>query len=165
MQTDSMEIEYRQGDVLAGPERLIIHGCNAQGVMGSGVAKAIRDRYPWAYDAYRMAWEEDDVYLGAVIWAIDTGAARIIGNAITQEFFGRDGQKYVDDNAVRRCIQEVDRFVVLTQTEDVLIPCIGKITGVAMPMIGAGLGGGDWSVISKIIEEESKHFRPVVYSL
>ena len=33
-------------------------------------------------------------------------------------------------------------------------------------MIGAGLANGDWSIISKIIEEEeATHFTPVVYIL
>jgi len=37
---------------------------------------------------------------------------------------------------------------------------------VALPMIGAGLGGGDWNVISDIIETESKKaLQPIVYKL
>jgi O-acetyl-ADP-ribose deacetylase (regulator of RNase III) len=36
---------------------------------------------------------------------------------------------------------------------------------VAMPKIGAGLAGGDWNVIEKIIEEECKGVQPVVYYL
>lgn len=30
-----------------------MRGCNAQGVMNSGVTKVIRDRYPGAFDVYR----------------------------------------------------------------------------------------------------------------
>jgi len=37
---------YRQGDLVMAVEPIIIHGCNAKGVMGSGVAKAIRAYYP-----------------------------------------------------------------------------------------------------------------------
>lgn len=33
-----MKIIYKQGDLLSCPERVILHGCNAQGVMGSGIA-------------------------------------------------------------------------------------------------------------------------------
>ncbi len=35
-------ITYKQGDLMKASETYIAHGCNAQGVMGSGVAKAIR---------------------------------------------------------------------------------------------------------------------------
>ena len=34
-----------------------------------------------------------------------------------------------------------------------------------MPLIGAGLGGGDWNVISAIIQSECKDVTPVVYYL
>ena len=36
---------------------------------------------------------------------------------------------------------------------------------VAIPKIGAGLGGGDWKKIEKIIEEEFKDVVPNVYVL
>ena len=52
-----MQIEYRTGDLLEAAEPVIVHGCNAQGSMGAGVARAIRDRYPAAYAAYRAAHE------------------------------------------------------------------------------------------------------------
>jgi O-acetyl-ADP-ribose deacetylase (regulator of RNase III) len=38
-------------------------------------------------------------------------------------------------------------------------------THVAMPQIGAGLGGGDWTVIAAIIESELTDVQPVVYIL
>jgi O-acetyl-ADP-ribose deacetylase (regulator of RNase III) len=34
---------------------------------------------------------------------------------------------------------------------------------VALPKIGSGLAGGDWKVISAIIENESKNYQPIVY--
>ncbi len=71
--------------------------------------------------------------------------------------------------AVHKAIQEVDRFVQLTQdmrAETYIdIAVIGPITRVAMPKIGAGLGGGDWSQIAEIIELNSIHFTPIVYEL
>jgi O-acetyl-ADP-ribose deacetylase (regulator of RNase III) len=34
---------------------------------------------------------------------------------------------------------------------------------VVLPKIGSGLVGGDWKVISAIIENESKNYQPIVY--
>ena len=51
-QVIKMKIEYRKGDLFQTEIKTIVHGCNAQGVMGSGVAKIIRDKYPKAYDRY-----------------------------------------------------------------------------------------------------------------
>jgi O-acetyl-ADP-ribose deacetylase (regulator of RNase III) len=42
---------------------------------------------------------------------------------------------------------------------------IAKWRSVAFPLIGTGLGGGRWDVISAIIEANAKDFQPIVYSL
>jgi O-acetyl-ADP-ribose deacetylase (regulator of RNase III) len=39
------------------------------------------------------------------------------------------------------------------------------ISEIAMPRIGAGLGGGNWNVIEAIIESELTHVKPYVYTL
>ncbi len=158
-----MQIEYQIGDMFAGPEKILVHGCNAQGRMGSGVAKVVRDRFPAAYDAYAKVHRERGLRLGEVIWAICDD--RIIGNAITQERYGYDGQRYVDYDAIRDAMREVNRFVQQVQSGDIDIDRIGPVVRVGFPLLGAGLGGGEWSVIAAIIEDKSDCFTPVVYRL
>ena len=46
-------IKYKIGDLLTAPQKCIAHQVNCQGVMGSGVAKAIRNEYPKVYKEYR----------------------------------------------------------------------------------------------------------------
>ena len=162
-----MQIVYRTGDLIEAAESVIIHGCNAQGVMGAGLARAIRDRLPFAYHAYRTAHQKYGLQLGQVIWAINVRPGerpRIVGNAITQEFYGNEpGHKYVDDDAIRIAMQTIDHFV-RTAYWNLDVNGLTPIDAVAMPLLGAGLGGGDWSVISRIIEQHSRHFTPVVYT-
>lgn len=165
-----MKIEYLKGDLLESPESCIIHGCNAQGVMGRGIALAIKQRLPFAYDAYRETYERRGLTLGEVVWAFNTGnqrglRSRIVGNAITQPHYDVAHQvngMNVDYDAIRSCIQKIDRFVTATWTNEDLDE-FGKLTRVGFPKIGAGLGGGDWEVIAQIIEDESHNFTPVVY--
>jgi len=125
--------------------------------MNSGVAKAIRSKWPEAYEAYMKMGSE--MKLGGLSWATiacqDTGLQKTIFNAITQEFYGRDGKQYVSYEAVKDCMERVN-FLAAQHN---------FIPHVAMPKIGAGLGGGDWEIIAKIIEEASAHFQPVVYEL
>lgn len=162
-----MQIIERSGDFLAGDEVLIIHGCNAQGVMGSGAALAVRERISVAYRVYREVYLLRGLTVGEVIFAIDVGGdakrPRIVGNAITQEHFGASG-RYVNYAGLREALRRVDRFVALTH-DALQIAGVSPLTAVGMPMIGAGLGGGDWTEIAKIIEAESAHFTPVVYRL
>jgi len=155
-----MKIEYVKGSVVDAAESIIAQGCNAQGVMGSGVAKAIRDRWPEVFPRYRVFIDEIRAAgrnpLGCTNFAnVDPyGDDKMIVNMITQEFYGRDGKQYVDYDAVRKCMNLLNRRVGMFSTSP---------HRVAMPKIGAGLGGGDWEVISQIIEEESTNFQPVVY--
>lgn len=152
------KIIYKKGNLVDAPELIIAQGCNAQGVMGSGVAKAIRDKWPEVFPGYKRFCEEAINPLGMTypIYAGTGEDRKLIFNMITQRFYGRDNKVYVDYDSIRSCM----RFANLRAKAYTPEPHM-----VAMPKIGAGLGGGDWSVISKIIEEESTNFQPVVYTI
>jgi len=161
-----MQIVYRTGDFIDGAEPVAIHSCNARGVMGAGAALAVRERLPFAYTAYRNAYCATGLHLGEVVWAIDIATdarPRIVGNAITQQAYGRGPQRYVDYEAVRTAIRHVEAFVAMPPEH--VIAAMPPLDAVAMPLIGCGLGGGSWSIISAIVEEESHSFTPVVYLL
>lgn len=156
-----MKIKYVKGDLLQASERCILHGCNAQSTMNSGVAKLIRAKWPSAYTVYKASEQHDGMRLGVVTYA-QQDDGKIIFNGITQEFYGRVPNRcYVSYEAIKEVIQAMNYFM---EHPDGLFE-EGEIPSVAMPMIGAGLGGGDWEIISKIIEEESISFQPVVYYL
>lgn len=161
---DFMRIEYRIGNMFddyADPVIFLAHGCNAQGVMGSGVAKELRARHPWAYNRYRGVYDADGLSLGQVVAAGNTENQRsiFVFNCITQNMYGRDGTRYANYGAVQKCVRMIDGYMKDRQVLDKSIP------DVRMSMIGSSLGGGDWNVISTIIEREARHFRPLVYDL
>lgn len=119
-----------------------MHGCNAQGVMGSGIAGQIRLRYPQAFEDYYDVWKKRRALdLGDVIFTdVDMGAGFHIANAITQLNFGHDGSKYVSYKAVYEAMKTVAREAA------------ERGLSVHYPQIGAGLAGGDWSVIQTCID-------------
>jgi len=150
-----MEIEYRKGDLMDTDAHAILHGCNAQGVMGSGVAALVRKKYPEAYEVYRKTYEMTDHFVpGLIIPAVcDYGInVKIIINAITQEYYGRDGKRYVSYDGVAECLKKANSWLYSH-----------NVNRLAMPQIGAGLGGGDWRVIEAIIESEMTNVKPIVY--
>lgn len=147
-----MKIEYRQGNLFDTNILHIAHGCNAQGVMGSGVAKIVKDQYFDAYKFYAEQYDEHGLKLGDVQFVPTNG--KVIVNAITQNLYGKDGRRFVNYEAVANCMYTINRE----------LRCEGA-THVAMPQIGAGLGGGDWNVIAAIIESEMIDVQPVVYVL
>ena len=109
----------------------IVHGCNAQGVMGSGFAKIIRDKYPVAYQTY-MNQAKTGYILGEIIPAI-VEPNLVIVNAITQEFYGTD-RVHVDYDAVTQAMKGVRHLAESGMIDS---------TDVHFPLIGGGLAGGD----------------------
>lgn len=157
-----MKIDYRIGDMFKGGHDYIAHGCNAQGVMGSGVAKVVYDSYHYAYTAYHNTYDEEGLTLGNVVVAepverqcISEPVLPTIFNCITQNNYGTD-QRYANYGAIQKCINGINAYMVnkcglMVEPE------------VAFPMIGAGLAGGDWNIIAGIIESNAVYFQPVVY--
>lgn len=130
-------ILYKEGDLCEATEKVIVHGCNALGVMGSGVALAIKNKWPLAYSSYKNIYDTEGLSLGNVYFV--SIQDKIIGNAITQPSFGKTGI-HVDYNALESCMKKINQFCYENDIEEI-----------AMPMIGAGLGGGDWKIIENII--------------
>lgn len=145
-----MEITYLVGNILDAQETIIVQGVNAQGVMGSDLAKSIRDRYPHVFDDYRRVYDTQGLALGDVIWS--DCDRYIIANAVTQEFYGRDPVRYCSYDAIAIALERIDAMA---------LSC--GVDAVALPLIGAGLARGDWKIISAIIKAQSRHFKPMVY--
>jgi O-acetyl-ADP-ribose deacetylase (regulator of RNase III) len=157
-----MKICYKIGDLLAAEEPMIAHGCNAQGVMGKGVAKAVKETLPEVFKAYRRQFVlEQKLDLGTVVY-VDSHAGKLWCNCITQGTYDKNPivpgttnvDRYVDYDAIRSCMRDLNARAI----EE-------GYASIAMPMIGAGLGGGDWDTIAQIIEEEFTTVVPVVYVL
>lgn len=143
-------IQTKYGDLLSVTSGYIIQGVNSQGVMNSGVAKAIRDKYPKVYNAYINHYKSGNMKVGTFSGTrVDSSElveeALFIINAVTQEHYGRDPNKvYVDYDGLRMCFTQINDFVL-----DMLSPKV-----VNFPLIGCGLANGDWNIVSQIIDEE-----------
>jgi O-acetyl-ADP-ribose deacetylase (regulator of RNase III) len=137
-------IEKHIGNLLSVKRGIIVHGCNAQGAMGAGVARAVRSQYPLAYQVYREEYEKNGLKVGditsAVVARCEGGTpALIIVNAVTQENFGTD-RVQVDYSALSLCFDKVAALARQTLLE------------VHFPLIGCGLAGGAWEEVAPRIE-------------
>ncbi len=117
---------------------VIVHGANCQCTMGAGIAKAIRELFPEAYEADRATPKGERAKLGTIsVGHVVRGDARFaVVNAYTQFHYRGPGVR-VDCEAIRSSMLQVR-----TQFSGLRI---------GYPRIGAGLGGGDWDRISGII--------------
>ena len=128
--------------VLDGHFDVIVHGCNCFHTMNSGVAKAIRKEFPEAYDTdVRLTEKGDKNKLGKISTTFlnRNCFSFYVVNAYTQFDYGYDGKRRVDYDAVRKAFYCVAAF---------------KDKRIGYPRLGAGLAGGDWNIISAIIDKE-----------
>lgn len=127
-----------------GKFNVIVHGCNCFHVMGAGIAKEIRGRYPdvCVADVQHSA-KGDKSKLGKYSYAVVQGPAPYywrfaIVNAYTQYGYGKGLQ--VSYNAVQQVFRSIKKGFPGAR--------------IGYPLIGAGLAGGDWNVIQTIINTE-----------
>ena len=120
---------------------VIVHGCNCQGQMGKGIALSIRQQFPAAYAADLRTERGSRSKLGTYSSAtVDAGGHPVtIVNAYTQFHWRGSGVK-ADYDAIRRAMRAVARDFPGDR--------------IGYPRIGAGLAGGDWTIIAAIIDEE-----------
>lgn len=151
-----------KGDLIAlakeGKFDVIVHGCNCHSVMGAGLAPQMAKAF--GCDTFEMElWGSDINKLGNIdyqtlvlgknsIWNLEDGDNKndehelTVINAYTQFNFGKnhiDGiSKPIDYQALELCMKKINR--------------IFNGNHIGLPMIGAGLAGGDWNVIEEIIK-------------
>lgn len=147
------------GNIVAGAtEGIILQQVNAQGVMGSGVAGVIRAWWPQVFDEYAKVvgpaytqLESGRLLLGTVI-PVKVSPKLWVVNIVGQQFFGKDpslrpGGRYTSYDALANGLQEVRKFAKANQ-----------LTTIHYPLIGCGLGGGKWPIVSSIIDTELESF-------
>jgi len=123
-------LSYLNADITAETSGLILHSVNAQGVMGSGVAKAIRNKWPEVYEAYRTHVQGSAAMGKVQFVSIEDGL--YVANLWGQEFFGNDGKVYADPNAIAKGLATAFEF------------CDDYNLELKMPKIGGKLGGLNW---------------------
>lgn len=131
-----------------GDFNILVHGCNCQNTMGSGIAKSLRDKWPLVYAADCKAaeqWKEPVARLGNFSTATvmtKSGNPLVIVNAYTQINYLPRGIDHF----------EYESFYIILKKLEVLA---SKGVKFGFPYIGTGLAGGDKNRIIPMIEKFS----------
>lgn len=148
-------IEVKKGNLVNASEQIIAHQVNCKGVMGSGVARSIRNYFPEAYEEYRKFCEESlydaSDLLGCNQYVAIPKKKKVIVNLFAQNEYGKNG-RYTDYEALKLCF--------LSLAKNVKVP-------LAMPYkIGCGRGGGNWdNIVYPMIQEIFKDNDLTLYIL
>ncbi len=133
-------MKYKKGNLITltheGEFDIIIHGCNCFHKFGKGIAKQIKEVYPKAYEVDLMTRKGDASKLGSFSYTSYPDVTII--NAYIQYRYGVE-KSHIDYSAIENA------FMALSQQID-------TDRRIGIPQIGAGLAGGNWSMIESIID-------------
>jgi glutathione peroxidase-family protein len=122
--------------------------------MGSGVARALRAKYPVVYTEYskivlQRTADSGYSYLGQVIPAYINDELLVL-NLVCQQFYGQP-----DQSAPIRYTSYDALDVAFTEVAGLARALPGELP-VHYPLIGSGLGGAQWCIVKEIIDYRLK---------
>jgi O-acetyl-ADP-ribose deacetylase (regulator of RNase III) len=137
----------------------IAHSCNCQNVMGAGIAKQIKDRYPQAFEADAERWSNE--YNDGGNWRCQIGdyskavietqwthlPHATIYNLYTQSGYSTK-ERQVNYEYFWKALKAMQEDLLFNQHELNIRQVVGLPYG-----ISCGLAGGNWKIIKAIIED------------
>lgn len=134
-------LHYTRGNLLESPAVALVNAVNTQGVMGKGIALAFRETFPHNYREYRNACTAGQLTPGKLlaVWDEAPGLGRklIINFPTKTDWRLPSKYEYVESG--------LQALVTLIEAE--------QITSIAVPALGCGLGGLEWSRVREMIEQ------------
>ncbi|CAM3886913.1 macro domain-containing protein [Castellaniella denitrificans] len=141
-------IKEVSGDILLSKADLLAHGISAQDPFDSGLALALRERWPSLVKDYRHDTRSKAIGAGDV-WGWtgvqEHGGVRKIINLVTQDTLGqgpsaKPGKASIEN--VRRALQNLVQYI---RAE--------KISSVALPRLATGVGGLEWAAVKPLVDQ------------
>lgn len=153
-----MDIIYKFGSVFEELQKrtryitVLAHCCNAQGVMGSGIALSIKQQFPDAFAAYKASGHE----LGTISYTNE------IANLVGQFNYGYDGQRYMNYGALSNCFILLNEHLLERQEK---LDTDEKPTIILPYLMACDRAGGDWATVIELFEWHCKDCKGVVCRL
>lgn len=137
-------IKFLSGDLFSSKKDVLVNAVNCVGVMGAGIAKIFKERYPEMFEDYVKKCEQNVVQLGKPYLFPDV--------EVLPQF------------EVKRILNfpTVQHWSTPAKLDDIsagLDYLLGHykewgIKSIAFPALGCGVGGLSWDVVSKLMYEK-----------
>lgn len=124
------------GDLLQSPAFALVNPVNCVGVMGAGLAKQFRERYLHNYYMYRQACYRRQIKPGQMFVVLEE--ERCVINFPTK-------RHWLDPSTLDIVSLGLDALAMWLTAN--------AIESVAIPALGCGHGGLDWSLVKPLIHE------------
>ncbi|WP_144533904.1 macro domain-containing protein [Bacillus pumilus] len=138
-------------NILDTTKDIICHQVNCKGVMGAGLAKQIKSKYPNVYKDYKRLCDDEKIknrkngLLGAIQF-VDVSKNKTVANLLAQDNYGVKSRQ-TDYEAMELCLKSLKHVVSDDYSKY-------KDCSIAIPHgIGCGLAGGDWRIVGRMIDD------------
>lgn len=132
-------VELIKGNLLTIESGIIAHQVNCKGVMGAGLAKSLKAKYPACFTSYQRYCKEGKFKLGMVQF-VKVNPVLYICNLAGQDGYGTQSRQ-TDYEALASCLTKLHAKSIEL-----------NLTPYLPYKMGCGLGGGNWNVVSNLIE-------------
>jgi O-acetyl-ADP-ribose deacetylase (regulator of RNase III) len=132
-------IEYKGGDILREDTEALVNTVNCVGVMGRGIALQFKNAFPENFKAYAKACKQAEVQPGRM-FVFETGQLthpRFIINFPTKRHWRGNSRMEDIEAGLKALVETIRRY---------------NIQSIAIPPLGSGLGGLEWSAVKPRIE-------------
>lgn len=133
-------LHYRIGNLLESSAEALVNTVNTVGVMGKGIALQFKQQFPAAAKRYQEACKTGDIGIGRLLITKDssllTGEKTII-NFPTKTDWRKPSEYHYIEAGLKHLIQIVSEE---------------RIKSVAIPPLGSGNGGLEWSKVKALLE-------------
>lgn len=132
-------IRFMQGDMLDAETEALVNTVNCVGIMGRGIALHFKNKFPDNFKAYAGACDRQEVQPGRM-FVYET-------NLLTNP-------RYIINFPTKRHWREKSRIEDIEAGLNTLVEVVQSlgIRSIAIPPLGAGLGGLDWQTVRHLIE-------------
>ena len=134
-------IEYRIGDILKADAEALVNTVNCVGAMGRGIALQFKNSFPENFKAYKAACNREEVQPGRM-FVFETGTLtnpKFIINFPTKRHWRGKSRMEDIESGLKALTEEIQWL---------------GIHSIAIPPLGSGLGGLNWTDVRKRIEAE-----------
>ncbi len=129
-------------DIFKSDCQAIVNPVNCVGVMGAGLAKAFKEKYPEVFETYLKACNQTDMSkklrIGTCL-TVRANDGKFIINLPTKDHFKNPSKMEYVEKGVDALIRNILHF---------------DIKSVAIPALGAGLGGLNWKDVKEVISNK-----------
>lgn len=134
-------MRFTTGNLLDAKAEALVNTVNTVGVMGKGIALMFKEKFPENFRLYQEACAEGRVKVGRIMAteSSDMYGPRWIINFPTKQHWRQPSEL----QWIRSGLRDLRAFI-----ED------RKLKSIALPPLGAGNGGLEWSVVRQAIKEE-----------